>query len=533
MSDALPAAARAPAALAAAPVPDVGASGASAPALLVGARRRAAIGGLLLVLLLASLDSTVVATALPTVVGEFGGLDRIGWVVTAYLLAQTVVTPLYGKLGDLYGRKRVLQAAVLLFLAGSALCGQSRTMNELVAFRAFQGIGGGGLMVVTQAVVGDIIPGRERGRYQGLFGAVFGASSIAGPLIGGYFTTHLSWRWIFYVNLPLGLVALAVLARALPDAGARTRRAIDYAGSALLAAALSALVLLTDFGGRRHAWGSPAVLGLAAAAVVAVALFAVVERRAAEPVLPFALFRERTFAVAASVGGVVGFALFGSVTYLPLYLQGVQGASPTRSGLLMLPMMAGMLVTSIAAGQWISRTGRYRAFPVAGTALMTLGLGLLSRLRVDTPAPELLGLLLVLGLGLGLVMQVLVISVQNVVAREDLGVATSGVTLFRLVGGSLGTAVLGTIFAARVAAEGAGGAVGGGLGRGVTPEALARLTPAARAATVAAITHGLSSVFLVAAVIGAAGFLVTLAMPDRPLPPAEARGGRGAGAELA
>ena len=492
-----------------------------APPTIVGARRNVIMGGLLLVLLLASLDSTVVATALPTIAGQFGGLDRIGWVVTAYLLAQTVSTPLYGKLGDLYGRKRVLQAAVLLFLAGSALCGQARSMNELVAFRGFQGLGGGGLMVVTQAAVGDVIPPRERGRYQGLFGAVFGASSIAGPLIGGYFTTHLSWRWIFYVNLPLGAVALAVLARALPDAGARTRRVIDYAGSALLAVALSALVLITDLGGRAAEWTSPTVVGLGLAAVASLALFVVAERRAAEPVLPFRLFRDRTFAVAAGVGLIVGFALFGSVTYLPLYLQGVQGASPTRSGLLMLPMMAGMLVTSIVSGRRITATGRYRVYPIVGTALMTLGLAFLARLRVDTSEFEMLGLLLVLGLGLGMVMQVLVIAVQNAVARADLGVATSGTTLFRLVGGSLGTAVLGTVFAAR-AALGPGGGMAGSLGRGVTAAALSRLTPAARAAATTAITDALSAVFLVAAVVAAVGFALALLLPDRALAPVAA-----------
>ncbi len=481
---------------------------------VVGSRRLVVVSGLLLVLLLAALDSTIVATALPTVVSEFGGVDRLGWVVTAYLLAQTVVTPLYGKLGDLYGRKRVLQTAVVVFLVGSALCGQSRSMMQLVVFRACQGLGGGGLMVLTQAVVGDVIPGRERGRYQGLFGAVFGASSIVGPLVGGYFTTHLSWRWIFYVNLPLGVAALAVLAVTLPDAGERTRRTVDVGGAALLAVVLTATVLVTDLGGRHLAWSSAPVVTLIAAAVAALAAFVVVERRAAEPVLPLALFRDRTFVVSAGVGFVVGFALFGSVTYLPLYLQAVAGASPTRSGMLMLPMMGGMLVASIVTGQLISRTGRYRPFPVAGTAVMTLGLGLLTRLRVDTPLSMLLGTLLVVGLGLGLTMQVLVIAVQHTVARANLGVATAGATLFRLVGGSLGTAVLGTVFAARATLAAGASAFGGS----VTPAALARLDPAARAATVGAITSALSTVFVVAASAAAAGFALALLLPDHRLP---------------
>src|SRR5215204_4328849 len=336
------------------------------------AERRAAIfAGLVLVLLLAALDSTIVATALPTIVGELGGLTHLSWVVTAYLLAQTVVTPLYGKLGDLYSRKRVLQVAIVVFLAGSALCGASRSLTQLIVFRALQGLGGGGLIVSTQAAIADVVPPRERGRYQGIFGAVFGLASIAGPLLGGFFTSQLSWRWIFYVNLPLGALALTVLAVTLPSVATRVRRSIDYAGSALLALVLAAIVLATDLGGAVLPWSSPPVLALAALAVVSLALFVAVERRAAEPVLPLRLFANRSFTVAAAVGLIVGFALFGSVTYLPVFLQVVKGASPTASGLQMIAMMGGMLVTSIGSGQFISRTGRYRVFPIVGTAVMT------------------------------------------------------------------------------------------------------------------------------------------------------------------
>ncbi|HEU4881168.1 MAG TPA: DHA2 family efflux MFS transporter permease subunit, partial [Longimicrobium sp.] len=298
--------------------------------------------GLLLAMLLAALDSTIVATALPTIVGELGGLERLAWVVTAYLVAQTIVTPLYGKLGDLFGRKVVLQGGIVLFLVGSVLCGMSQSMGQLILFRFIQGLGGGGLMVTTMAVVGDVVPPRERGRYQGIFGAVFGVSSIAGPLLGGYFTTHWSWRWIFYINLPLGLVAMAVIAATLPARAERIRRAIDFAGAGLLALTLSAAILAADLGGATYGWTSPVILGLAAASLVALAAFIAVERRAAEPVLPLRLFRERSFTISSMVGLIVGFAMFGSVTYLPVFLQVVNGASPTGSGLQMLPMMGGM-----------------------------------------------------------------------------------------------------------------------------------------------------------------------------------------------
>jgi EmrB/QacA subfamily drug resistance transporter len=477
--------------------------------------------GLLLVMLLAALDSTIVSTALPTIVGDLGGLEHLAWVVTGYLLAQTIVTPIYGKLGDLYGRKVVLQSAVVLFLAGSALCGLSRTMMQLVAFRALQGLGGGGLMVTSQAVVGDIIPPRDRGRYQGIFGAVFGLASIAGPLLGGYFTTHLSWRWIFYVNLPLGVVALVVLAATLPARSERRSHAVDYAGAALLAVVLSAVTLVSDLGGGIYPWSSPLILGLIAAAVVGLALFVWIERRAPEPVLPPRLFANPSFSITSIVGLIVGFAMFGSITYFPVFLQVVRGVSPTASGMQMLPMMGGMLITSMLSGQLISRTGRYKLFPILGTGIMTAGLFLLSRLSFDTGALLTSAYILLLGVGLGSVMQVLVIAVQNAVDYHDLGVATSGATLFRLIGGSFGTAILGAIFAARLTANlarvmpaGAGQLSGGAR---MSAEALANLPPAVRAAYGLAFTDSLNTVFLVAAVVCAVGFAFAWLLPERPL----------------
>ncbi len=485
---------------------------------------RVIFGALMLVMLLASLDNTIVSTALPTIVGEFGGLAHLSWIVTGYMLATTIVTPLYGKLGDLFGRKIVLQGAILLFLVGSALCGLSRSMGQLIAFRTVQGLGGGGLMVTTMAVIGDIIPPRDRGRYQGFFGGIFGLSTVLGPLIGGFFVEHLTWRWIFYINLPLGLLALAVIASTFTAARVeRTRPAIDVAGAATLAVTLTSLILFTTMGGHSYAWGSPVILGLVALTVVGLAAFLVVENRAIEPILPLPLFANRTFVIACSVGFIVGLSMFGSVTYMPVYLQVVKGVSPSFAGMLLTPMMGGVLVTSIASGQIISRIGRYRLFPIAGTAIMTIGLWLISTLGTQSSTWAASAYMLVLGLGLGMVMQVLVLAVQNAVDYRNLGVATSGTTLFRSTGGSVGVSLFGAVFAAGLTSRLAGLLpVGTSIAEATGPAAIRALSPVQRHAYLEAFTGALHPVFLAGAAIAAVGFLLTWFLKEIPLKGARA-----------
>ncbi|MGZ4338690.1 MAG: MDR family MFS transporter [Gaiellaceae bacterium] len=473
---------------------------------------------LLLVLLLAALDQTIVSTALPTIVGDLGGIAHLSWVVTAYLLAATITGPLYGKLGDLYGRKKVLQAAIVLFLLGSALCGLSQSMAQLIAFRTLQGLGAGGLMVVTLAVVGDIIPPRERGKYQGYFGAVFGVSTVVGPLLGGFFVDNLSWRWIFYVNLPVGAVALSVIAIAFHTREVHTRHTIDYLGAVLLAGALAAIVLFTSLGGTTWAWGSPQVIALIVASVVLVPAFVLVEARAEEPILPLSLFRNHTFSLTSAIGFIVGFALFGAITYLPLYLQVTKGSSPTVSGLQLTPLMAGVLVTSIVSGQLITKLGRYRMFPIAGTALVVVAMFLLSRLHAGTSVWVAAAFALVLGLGLGMVMQVLVLAVQNAVDISVMGVATSGSTLFRQIGGSIGVALFGTIFANRVHVELAARLPKGTrIPQTINPAGIKHLAPRAHAAFADAFAVALHPVFLTAAFVSLAAFALTWFLREVPL----------------
>jgi EmrB/QacA subfamily drug resistance transporter len=497
------------------------AAAAALPAPATRPRREVLVvfAALMLAVLLAALDGTIVATALPTITAELGGLDQLSWVVTGYLLASTISTPLYGKLGDLYGRKRVFQAAIVIFLVGSALCGQAQGMGELIAFRTVQGLGGGGLIVLAQAIIGDVVSPRDRGRYQGIFGAVFGISSVAGPLIGGFLVDNASWRWIFYVNLPIGIVALAVIAVALRVPEQRREARIDVLGTILLSLAAGCFVLATSLGGQTYGWGSWQIVGLGVVTVAATALLIPVEKRAAEPVLPMSLFSSRVFTMAGAIGFIVGFGLFGATTYLPLFLQIVTGASPTGSGLELLPLILGLLVTSIGSGQIIARWGHYRPFPIAGTALMVVGFWRLSTMSPDTSALERSLDMLILGLGIGLVMQVLVLAVQNDVDYRNLGVATSGATFFRSIGGCFGVAICGAIFSNRLGAELAGLAnLPPALASGnVTRDQVAQLPPVARDAFVGAYADALSTVFLVCAPVAALAFVLAWLLPEKPL----------------
>ncbi len=481
-------------------------------------RVRLIFGALMLVILLASLDQTIVATALPTIVGDLGGLQHLSWVVTAYLLASTITGPLYGKFGDLYGRKTTLQVAIVIFMIGSILCGIAQNMPELISFRAIQGLGAGGLITTTIAVVGDIIPPRDRGRYQGVFGGVFGVSTIVGPLLGGFFVDNLTWRWIFYVNLPVAAVALVVIGAVFHTRTERVEHAIDYLGAALLAGGLSAVVLFTSLGGTTFAWGSTESVLMIVLGVVLLVAFAFAERRASEPILPLELFRNRIFSVCAAIGFIIGLALFGSVTYLPIFLQIVKGRSPTSSGLQLTPMMAGLLVTSIVSGRLISRFGRYKPFPVAGTAVMTVGMVLLSRLNIHSGGLYASLSMLVLGLGLGAVMQVLVLAVQNAVDFRNMGVATSGSLLFRQVGGSIGIAIFGAIFANQLHTKLAAQLPKGvHLPKTVSPAVVRKLPPALHESYIRAVAESLHPVFIVAAVVAVFSFLLTWLLREVPL----------------
>lgn len=475
--------------------------------------------GLMVALLLAALDQTIVSTALPTIVGDLRGVEHIGWVVTAYLLASTIGLPIYGKLGDLIGRKVVFQSAIAIFLVGSVLCGLARNMPELIGFRALQGLGGGGLMIGVQAIVADLVSPRERGRYTGIIGAVWGLSSVAGPLIGGFLTESADWRWCFYVNLPLGLFALVLTAVVLKLPRPRSRPRLDVLGTVLLAGTSACVVLVTSWGGTEYAWGSAPIVSLAVLAVVLAVAFVFAERRAAEPIIPLHLFRQNLFAVPAAISVFVGLGMFAAVAYLPTFLQMVNGASPTQSGLLMLPMVAGMTLSSIGSGRIIAATGRYRIFPILGTGLLTAGMVLLSRMTADSSMVLNSAYMFVTGLGLGMMMQTLVLIVQNAVEYRDVGAATSAINYFRQTGASLGTSLVGAIFIHRLTTELA--ASGARLPvRGVnsiTPQMVHQLPPPVRSAVAHAYAAALPPIFLYLAPVVAVGFVLAFFVKEIPL----------------
>jgi EmrB/QacA subfamily drug resistance transporter len=488
---------------------------------------------------LAALDQTIVSTALPTIVGDLGGLEHLSWVVTSYLVASTASTPLYGKLGDTVGRKPMFQAAIVIFLAGSLLSGAAQSLDELILFRALQGVGAGGLMVGAQAIIGDIVPPRERGRYMGFIGSVFAVSSVAGPLLGGFFVDNLSWRWVFYVNLPVGILALVVVASRLHLPRHTGRNPVDWLGFATLTAAVACLILMTSWGGSQYAWGSPVIIGLGAGAVLLAVAFLLWEQRAVDPLIPPRLFASRVFDVANATGFIVGLAMFGALTFLPLYLQVVRGASPTTSGLLLVPLMGGLLTASILSGRWISNHGRYRAFPIAGTALLAVGMILLTQLDVDTSKLTAGLFMVVIGVGIGLVMQVLVLVVQNDAPPGDMGAATSTAQFFRSIGGSVGVAVFGALFASRLT-SGLGslpagvadqvGASGGSIQ--VRPEQVQALPAGVRDEFLGVFVHALHGAFIWGAIFAVAAFALAWLLPEVPLRKHSAMGRR-AGEETA
>jgi EmrB/QacA subfamily drug resistance transporter len=481
------------------------------------------LGALMLGMFLAGLDQTIVSTALPTIAGDLHGLNHLSWVVTAYLLTSTISTPLWGKLGDLYGRKNLFQLSIVIFLVGSMLSGLSQNMMELIAFRAVQGIGAGGLLVGSQAIIGDVVPARQRGKYMGYFGVVFGLTSVAGPLAGGLFTEDLSWRWIFYINVPIGIVALFAIAAVLHLPTSRVPHKIDWIGTSLLSAGVTAIILMTTWGGTQYSWSSAPIVGLAAAGLVLLVAFCVVETKVSEPIIPLDLFRNRTFSSASGVGFITGFVMFGAIIYLPLYLQAVHGATPTASGLELLPLVAGLMVTFIVSGRLVTRTGRYKIFPIVGSAILTVGLLLLSGLGPHTSLAMTSLYMFVVGFGVGLVMQVLVVVVQNSVPYARLGVATSTATFFRTIGGAFGVSALGAVFDSRLLSQLAHHATkaqlslvhGGSVA--ANPAQINHLPPAQRTVFVDAFSHGLQDVFLVAVPFAVLAFILGFVMKEIPL----------------
>lgn len=496
------------------------AEGAPDHELIHGGRLRLTMFALMLTMFLASLDQMIVSTALPSITSDLNGLGQLSWVVTAYLLAATASTPIWGKISDLYGRKIMLQAAIIIFLAGSFLAGASTSMGMLILTRGIQGLGGGGIMVLVMAVIADIIPPRDRGKYTGLFGAVFAVSSIAGPLLGGFFVDNLTWRWIFYINIPLGIAAFLVITTVLQVPKHRVNHVIDYLGAGLLVLGVSSLLLIAEWGGQRYDWTSAPIIGMSMLTIALLVAFVIRQLRVAEPIVPMSLFGNSVFRTTSVVGFIVGFTLFGAIVFMPLFLQLVQGASPTQAGLELVPMMLGLLIASIVSGRLISRFGRYKPYPIIGTALATVGMYLLSTVEVDTAYWQIALYLLILGLGIGNVMQVLIIAVQNSVHPREVGVATSGSTFFRSVGGTIGTALFGAIMTARLTQELTNSLPAGPAGTARISEMtsamsnIASLPPSIKPIVLDSFTSALSTVFLSAVPILLVAFVFTLTLKD-------------------
>ncbi|MBT3153669.1 MFS transporter [Streptomyces sp. CHD11] len=483
---------------------------------------RVVLLALMIAMMLAMLDNMIIGTAMPTIVGELGGLEHLAWVVTAYTLATAASTPVWGKLGDMYGRKATFMTSIVIFLIGSALSGMAQNMGELIGFRAVQGLGAGGLMVGVMAIIGDLIPPRERGRYQGMMAAVMALAMIGGPLVGGTITDHWGWRWAFYINLPLGAVALAAVAAVLHLPKKRAQAGIDYLGVVLLTVGITAVVLVTTWGGTEYAWSSARIMELIGLGVASLVGFVFWQTRAAEPVLPLHIFRSRNFTLMSVIGFVVGFVMFGATLFLPLYQQAVQGASATNSGLLLLPMLGAMLVTSMVAGRVTTNTGRYKVFPVAGSALMIVGLYLLSTMDTGTSRLTSGVFMAVVGLGMGCLMQITMLVAQNSVEMKDMGVASSSTTLFRTLGASFGVAIMGALFNSRVqdAMAERAGTVGSeltGQSAQLDAESLAKLPAAAREAYQHAVSSGTHSAFLLGAVIAVVALAAAVFVKEVPL----------------
>lgn len=481
--------------------------------------------GLMAGMLLAALDQTIVSTALPTIVGDLGGLDHLSWVVTAYLLTTTASTPLYGKLSDIYGRRLMFQSAIVIFVFGSILCGLSQDMLQLIVFRGIQGIGAGGLMAMAFAIIGDIVSPRERGRYTGYLGAVFAVASVAGPLLGGFFVDNLTWRWVFYVNVPIGIAALIITSSVLRLPFARQDHEIDFVGAALLVAGVSTLLLGLVWGGSEYPWGSPVIVGLLVGSVVLTAVFLWWESRTPEPILPLRLFRGRVFSGGVALSFLLGGAMFGAIVFLPLFLQVATGATATNSGLLLLPLMAGLMTTSILSGRVIAKTGHYRRWPIAGMGIAAVGMYLLSTMEPDTTRVASSLYMLVVGVGLGMVMQVLVLAVQNAADFKDLGVATSSVNFFRSLGGSFGVSIFGVLFATLLDDKLAALLPPGALSSaGLSPEALTgtpeqiqALPPDILLPVTQAMADSITAIFLCTVPLLAIGVAIAIVVPELPL----------------